>query len=942
MKIYRIIILIILILFVLYCLYIDSEYDNLEHLGSTPQSYTPVNSKLVFTGNNKSDIQNSTFEINFNNYDNTNLTLNITGECDYASITRNTPILNLFISNVSISIDLAQPYINYSNPKYYVLSVNKTPQPVTFNTLTLDNISFTVNGNLTVGNNVYIFNPILFNNDYLEKNDINMTPPDASKDCTNGVLLEGVCIPISSTDRTGKVIETPDKIRLGDENAEEDAINKEIAESEAEATKTAINEQAAADAAAEKAAADVASLKAKTDAAAAKAAADAAAAKAAADAAAAKAAADAAAAKAAADAVAAKAAADAAAAKTAADAAAAKAATDAVAAKAAANAAAAKVAAADAALANATAAAKESETVKTLADAAAAQKASDDAKIAKTIADAAAAKTAADTAAAKAAADAAAAKAAADAAAATKAAAAVTAARELSDAAARAAADALAAKIRTESAAAKAEAARAAADVEAAKRAAAAAKRAAAVKAANELALRKVEIKPTNPRAAPTIALPPADTKSNRIKIAFKLNTDYPALQSDASNIISKIETELLTELRLSKDRIQYISIYPGSIIVNLYIYPETNQNLSLYPNNDKTPRSLIIVLRTLLAISGFPSWPTLKDMDVEYGIQIVRDLEQDMPFSFIIPKKESIIDMLVRTGASFALSTLVTNSLITPAGVTTTTHKMYLNVSLTSNYTPCNSSNGMINFNETLTKGSVFKVSEVPILIDYNLEPYKYIDFNRIVYDNISKQSDIESMFYNLSLVYNGYSLSYCQKDCDIDDKSNANGMCAQEKRIDNSLSQKVEYGKIDNYGLKNLIKFKIESDDSVTPYFVSMNPDERIYFITNKFSTNIYPNDYKKIVQVPVYSNNAEYYTMPVATTNLKTQQTIYSTTNVPITGLRNDYTPNKINDWQNNISFPVVDTLVSQNDAYMQYAYNFKIEIILPSDYTNLPLF
>jgi hypothetical protein len=50
------------------------------------------------------------------------------------------------------------------------------------------------------------------------------------------------------------------------------------------------------------------------------------------------------------------------------------------------------------------------------------------------------------------------------------------------------------------------------------------------------------------------------------------------------------------------------------------------------------------------------------------------------------------------------------------------------------------------------------------------------------------------------------------------------ASSLCAQEKNnTDTSSSLMENNGVVDAYQLKNLMKFKFESDGSVTPYFLS-----------------------------------------------------------------------------------------------------------------------
>jgi len=345
---------------------------------------------------------------------------------------------------------------------------------------------------------------------------------------------------------------------------------------------------------------------------------------------------------------------------------------------------------------------------------------------------------------------------------------------------------------------------------------------------------------------------------------------------------------------------------------------------------------NLLNYFNKLISNNTNANYIMLSNVDKLFGIKLVQDTDQQISLSQIIPKTLSIVENLAANNVSFALWTWVKNSTI-PDNLDATPQKMYLNVPINDAYNTCNINNGMLQFNDKLTKGSVFNLSEVSKFFIKNTRPYKYIDYSNTRYDNIAKNWYIESIFYNLKLKHNSYSISYCEIDCDT---SNPNGMCAQEK-IDNSMNSSgyVGKGKTDAFGLKNVLKFKIEPDNSITPYFISMNPEERIHYITNKYSTLYNPNDYKTIVQVPVYTNNDRYYEQPVYTPPTLNNKGYYTTTNVDINNLSRMYTDEQVNNYQSAATFSVSETQIDKNDAYLDYAYNFNVEVITDDVYSNL---
>ena len=371
------------------------------------------------------------------------------------------------------------------------------------------------------------------------------------------------------------------------------------------------------------------------------------------------------------------------------------------------------------------------------------------------------------------------------------------------------------------------------------------------------------------------------------------------------------------------------MTIWPGSIFVMLHFNSEIHDT-SIYINNNMSTSRLLDFFRHLINNDGFANYMMLSNIDKLYGINILQDTEVEISLSNIIPKPVSIIDNLVNNNVSFALWTWVQNTTI-PDNLDNIPQKMYLTVPITRDYPPCNTNNGMLQFNSTLIKGGVFNLSQLSKNFIKNTTPYKYIDYSNMIFDNILQKWYIESIFYNLKLKYNGNSVSYCEDNCDT---SNPNGMCANEKVNNNTRSSES-----DGYGLKNLIKFKIESDNSITPYFISMNPEERVYYITNKYSTLYNPQDYTSIVQVPIYTNNERYYEKPEYTPATLNDRSYYTKSKIPINNLSQMYTEDQINNYQSAATFSIPETQIDKNDAYKDYAYSFYIEVITDDVYSKL---
>jgi hypothetical protein len=430
----------------------------------------------------------------------------------------------------------------------------------------------------------------------------------------------------------------------------------------------------------------------------------------------------------------------------------------------------------------------------------------------------------------------------------------------------------------------------------------------------------------------------------NKIRAIFKLNLDfskyiniynidYPNYINNNVNLfITNLTNELTTLLNIPNNSIKIIQLHPGSIYVIFYLFNTINNS----------PIDLYNSLSSSLPSLANSKYTIINKIDTTYGIKIQNDIELDMSYSQLVPKINTILDDLIQNNTTFALYTYVTKKTIPESSTKTPPVKMYLTVSMSgSRYTPCNMDNGMIKFSDHLSIGGVYYLSKQKRRFPKNKTPYKYIDFKKIIIDNVSGSQYIESTFYNLVLHNNNYSVTHCQKNCDT---HNINGLCAQEIYDDHKLSYNVannEDGTIrkDIYHIKNLMKLKIENDGSVTPYFITMDPVERIYYITNKYSTLEKPNDYMNLVHIPTYEDNKAIYNVPVYNTPLG-KEPYYTNEKKDIKDMLSYYSESQISDYQNGTPLLITDTLVTENDAYHSFAYNFHIEILTPDQINSIP--
>ena len=124
------------------------------------------------------------------------------------------------------------------------------------------------------------------------------------------------------------------------------------------------------------------------------------------------------------------------------------------------------------------------------------------------------------------------------------------------------------------------------------------------------------------------------------------------------------------------------------------------------------------------------------------------------------------------------------------------------------------------------------------------------------------------------------------------------------------------------------------------VTPYFISKNPIERIYFITNKYNILGESSNYKKLIQVPKYVDESNYgnvekpyYNTPVYKNNALTYEKTL------ITGLFDPYTTDEINYFKDTKIMKDIETNAFKNSAYQNYSLQFYIEPITIADIKKL---
>ena len=329
----------------------------------------------------------------------------------------------------------------------------------------------------------------------------------------------------------------------------------------------------------------------------------------------------------------------------------------------------------------------------------------------------------------------------------------------------------------------------------------------------------------------------------------------------------------------------------------------------------------------------------------------------------------ETTLDNIIANNLPFALSVTIPTRGVYPENMdhpAIKNVKLYLTVAHKSNdYSKCTNLTGMLSLKSKLTKGGVFNLSKENRNLPKKKYPYKYLDFYKVIYDSILKDNYIQSMFYGLQLYNTRNYISYCAEGC-----QNKRGFCAQEtlfNRISTEYPGLDANGKKrkDDYNLKNLLKFVIEGDTAtskkVTPYFVSIDPDERIHFLTNEYDTLYDKNGHKKLIQVPIYDKNERPYYMEPVYVNTHTpsvqkhfkkahklhtdtpvithapsitnapSNTILSHEKIVIKNLDPILTDVDTDAYARQKVMGIQETQVTKNDAYIHYALKFDIEIL-----------
>jgi len=421
----------------------------------------------------------------------------------------------------------------------------------------------------------------------------------------------------------------------------------------------------------------------------------------------------------------------------------------------------------------------------------------------------------------------------------------------------------------------------------------------------------------------------------------FRLNLDYKyyaGTDITKKNTIDKLTTEFSTVLESNDFTI--LDLYNGSIIIDIKF------------NDDKLHDKFVSLIND--TSSSVYQQKLLKNIDASYIVH-------DNQLAPIISKELNIIDELVNNNTPFMLSVTVPSSGVYPVDMENPPSnkdvKLYLTIANTNkNYSTCVNTSGMISLQENPTIGSIFTLNSVTKYLPKNTYPYNFIDYFNTSFNKGDNSEYIISKFYGLQAYRSDNNVSFCMQDCE-----RANGFCAQEDRS-NSISKKNGPNKTDQFGIKNYMKFIIEntSKNLVTPYFISLDPEEKIHFLANNYNTLVNPDGYKQLVQVPIYEDNKRpYYKKP-----------IYIDNNAPTSGIfTTDTSSSKVEGSTNTLvlkdeeivikdlnrvlvdvdtdayaqknTMKVEETQVMKNDAYLNYALKFTIEKLTPEQIDTLKL-
>lgn len=427
-------------------------------------------------------------------------------------------------------------------------------------------------------------------------------------------------------------------------------------------------------------------------------------------------------------------------------------------------------------------------------------------------------------------------------------------------------------------------------------------------------------------------------------------------------------------------------------VVVLYYLYLKTEEFTQDSSNSNTIINTNIknILSGTFSDITGlFTTDNVKKEKDIETYTPAI-NTPTDSTLSPVSSPVETIIDKIIANNYTFALSVTIPINGVYPADMpnppAATDVKLYLTVANKSKeYNKCTNLSGMLSLEPTLTKGGAFYLSFEQRSIPKQKYPYKYIDFNKVVHDPSTNTDLLQSVFYGLRLARTLNYVTHCAEGCEDN-----NGFCAQEtleKRVSTEYPGK-DYNdtpRTDLYNIKNLLKFVIEGNSStsttVTPYFVSLDPDERINFLTNSYNTMDNMEAYKKIIQVPIYEKNQRpYYKQPVYVNintpssssphqrtfspahkshthspshspSIKHAPSLHSPSNSPsatklsyenivIKNLDPILANIDTDTYAKQNVMSIQETQVTKNDAYIDYALKFNIEILTQEQVDALP--
>jgi len=415
----------------------------------------------------------------------------------------------------------------------------------------------------------------------------------------------------------------------------------------------------------------------------------------------------------------------------------------------------------------------------------------------------------------------------------------------------------------------------------------------------------------------------------------FRLNLDYryyAGTDTTKKNTIDELTTEFDTVLESNDFTI--LDLYNGSIIIDIKF------------NDDKLYDKFISLIND--TSSSVYQQKLLKNIDKSY---IVHDNE----LAPIISPELNIIDQLTDNNTPFMLSVTVPSSGVYPTNMENPPSnkdvKLYLTIANTNeNYSTCVNTSGMLLLQENPTKGSIFTLNSIIKYLPKNTYPYNFIDYFNTSFNIGDNNHYIMSKFYGLQAYSSANNVSFCMQDCEGE-----NGFCAQEDRL-NISSKKNGLGKTDQYGIKNYMKFIIEnaSNNLVTPYFISLDPEEKIHFLANNYNTLVNPDGYKQLVQVPIYEDNKRpYYKKPTYIDNTEPDNSniegfddeddgsklVLKDEEVVITSLNRVLADVDPDAFAQKNTMTVEETQVMKNDAYLNYALKFTIEKLTPEQIAKL---